>query len=134
MARPHTSFDRHYNRVTFSFKADCPSDLDCKRERFCPPERRDEPEINYLAKDYASFRQLMLDRLALVMPDWRERHVPDFGIAVVEALAYVGDHLSYYQDAVATEAYIGTAPLRTCKKSMWPVIDLFRTHAQKTLA
>ena len=41
------------------------------------------------------------------MPDWRERHVPDIGIALVELLAYVGDHLSYYQDAVATEAYLG---------------------------
>ena len=32
-----------------------------------------EPEINYLAKDYASFRRLVLDRLALIMPDWQER-------------------------------------------------------------
>ena len=31
--------------------------------------------IDYLAKDYASFRQLLLDRLALLVPDWRERHV-----------------------------------------------------------
>jgi hypothetical protein len=112
VTRPHASFDRHYDRVAFSFKADCPSDLDCKPDHTCPPEPRDEPEINYLAKDYASFRQLMLDRLALVMPDWRERHVPDVGIAVVEALAYVGDHLSYYQDAAATEAYIGTSRQR----------------------
>ena len=46
------------------------------------------------------------------MPDWRERHVPDLGIALVELLAYVGDHLSYYQDAVATEAYLDTARRR----------------------
>ena len=43
----------------------------------CPPPTRTEPDIDYLAKDYASFRQLILDRLALIMPDWRERHVPD---------------------------------------------------------
>src|SRR5439155_578231 len=29
-----------------------------------------------------------------------------------ELLAYVGDHLSYYQDAVATEAYLDTARQR----------------------
>ncbi|HTL19022.1 MAG TPA: putative baseplate assembly protein, partial [Patescibacteria group bacterium] len=46
------------------------------------------------------------------MPDWKERHVPDIGVALVEILAYVGDHLSYYQDAVATEAYLATARQR----------------------
>ena len=121
--RPHPSFDPHYDRVAFTFKADCPSDLDCKQDRVCPPEPREEPEINYLAKDYASFRQLMLDRLALVMPDWRERHVPDLGIAVVEVLAYVGDHLSYYQDAVATEAYINTARQRISVRRHARLVD-----------
>src|SRR5260370_16589713 len=91
------------------FKAACPSDLDCKSEAVCPPEKRDEPEINYLAKDYASFRQLILDRLALIMPDWQERHVPDIGIALVELLAYVGDYLSYYQHALAPEPYLHPA-------------------------
>lgn len=108
----HPKFDARYDHVEFSFKVDCPSDLDCKQEVVCPPEKLDEPEINYLAKDYASFRQLILDRLALVMPDWKERHVPDLGITLVELLAYVGDHLSYYQDAVATEAYLDTARRR----------------------
>ena len=70
------------------------------------------PAIDYLAKDYQSFRQLMLDRLAATLPAWAERHPPDLGIAIVEALAYVGDYLSYYQDAVATEAYLGTARRR----------------------
>lgn len=110
--QPHPSFDSRYDRVEFSFKVDCPSDLDCKQTLVCPPEPRDEPVINYLAKDYASFRQLILDRLAVVMPEWQERHVPDLGIALVEVLAYAGDHLSYYQDAVATEAYLDTARQR----------------------
>ena len=38
--------------------------------------------------------------------------MPDLGITLVELLAYVGDHLSYYQDAVATEAYLDTARQR----------------------
>lgn len=120
---PHPSFDPRYDRVEFSFKADCPSDLDCKQEVVCPPEQREEPVINYLAKDYASFRQLILDRLALVMPNWRERHVPDLGIALVELLAYVGDHLSYYQDAVATEAYLDTARQRISVRRHARLVD-----------
>jgi hypothetical protein len=110
--QPHPDFDPRYSHISFSFKVDCPSDLDCKSQTTCPPEQRQEPEISYLAKDYASFRQLILDRLSLIMPEWKESHVPDFGITLVELLAYVGDYLSYYQDAVATEAYLDTARQR----------------------
>lgn len=104
--------DPHYDHLDFSFKIDCPSDLDCQTVTACPPAPHVEPEISYLAKDYTSFRQLLLDRLALTMPTWQERHVPDLGIALVELLAYAGDYLSYYQDAVATEAYLDTARQR----------------------
>ncbi len=116
-------FDSRYACLEFSFKAGCPSDLDCKAETICPPEPRDEPEMNYLAKDYASFRQLILDRLALIMPEWKERHVPDLGIALVELLAYVGDYLSYYQDAVATEASLDTARQRISVRRHARLVD-----------
>lgn len=77
-----------------------------------PATRQAEPTIDYLAKDYASFRRLMLDRLAALLPGWPEENPADLPVALVEVLAYVGDHLSYYQDAVATEAYLGTARRR----------------------
>src|SRR6185436_19413642 len=72
---------------------------------------------------YESFRQLMFDRLALLMPDWRERHVPDLGVTLVELLAYVGDQLSYYQDAVATEAYLETARQRISVRRHARLVD-----------
>src|SRR6266436_8816823 len=120
-------FDPRYACAEFSFKVGCPSDLDCKTEVVCPPEKRDQPEINYLAKDYASFRQLILDRLALLVPDWTERHVPDLGIALVEVLAYVGDYLSYYQDAVGTEAYLETARKRISVRRHARLVD-YKLH------
>ena len=39
-----------------------------------PPDAAPPPPLNYLARDYASFRQLMLDRLALSVPGWAERN------------------------------------------------------------
>jgi predicted phage baseplate assembly protein len=117
------NIDPFYDHVEFSFKVDCPSDLDCAQTEDCPPDLPPEPEINYLAKDYASFRQLILDRLALIMPDWTERHVPDLGITLVEVLAYVGDYLSYYQDAVATEAYLDTARQRISVRRHARLVD-----------
>src|SRR6185436_16118503 len=96
---------------------------DCKPRPDCPPPQRSEPDINYLARDYASFRQLILDRLAVIMPDWRERHVPDIGVMLVEVLAYVADYLSYYQDAVATEAYLDTARQRISVRRHARLVD-----------
>lgn len=110
--QPPGDFDRQLSEVVFSFKVDCPGEFDCKQENVCPSEPLPEPEINYLAKDYASFRRLLLDRLSAILPSWRERNPADVEVMLVELLAYVGDHLSYYQDAVATEAYLGTARQR----------------------
>ena len=120
---PPSGLDPRYSCLDFTFKAGCASDFDCRPMDECPPETLPAPEINYLAKDYASFRQLMLDRLTLTIPEWRERHVPDLGITLVELLAYAGDHLSYYQDAVATEAYLDTARLRTSVRRHVRLVD-----------
>jgi hypothetical protein len=120
-----TGFDPQLAAVDFSFKAGCPSEFDCQQIRECPPEKRVEPEIDYLAKDYASFRRLMLDRMSAITPDWGERNPADSHVALVELLAYVGDHLSYYQDAVATEAYLGTARKRVSVRRHARLLDYF---------
>jgi hypothetical protein len=109
---PPAGFDSILSETEFAFKVECPSDFDCKAGRECPPEARTAPPIDYLAKDYASFRRLILDRLAVIMPDWQERSPADIGIALVEVMAYAGDYLSYFQDAAATEAYLDTARRR----------------------
>jgi hypothetical protein len=124
---PLRGFDPRYDRLPFSFKVGCPSDLDCAVVDSCPPTERPEPAIDYLAKDYASFRRLMLDRLSLVAPGWRERSPADLGVALVELLAYVGDSLSYFQDAVATEAYLGTARRRVSVRRHLRLVD-YRLH------
>jgi hypothetical protein len=117
------NIDPRYASVDFSFKTACPSDLDCKPACGCEPEPQDEPRPNYLAKDYASLRQLIFDRLALLVPDWTERSVPDLGVTLVELLAYAGDYLSYMQDAVATEAYLGTARQRISVRRHAKLVD-----------
>ena len=120
---PPTGFDPQLSAVEFSFKVACPNDFDCKSEPDCPPTRVAEPEIDYLAKDYTSFRRLMLDRLSALMPDWRERNPADVQVTLVELLAYAGDHLSYQQDAVATEAYLGTARRRVSLRRHARLLD-----------
>ena len=120
---PPAIIDPMFAAVDFSFKVDCPSDFDCQPRCDCPAAPPDEPEIDYLAKDYSSFRRLMLDRMAALMPQWRERNPADLGVTLVELLAYVGDHLSYQQDAVATEAYLGTARRRVSVRRHAKLVD-----------
>lgn len=121
-ASPPANFDPLLSEIRFSFKVECPSEFDCEPTP-CPPESLTEPEIDYLAKDYASFRRLMLDRMSIIMPDWKERNPADLGIAVVELLAYAGDQLSYYQDAIATEAYLDTARSRVSVRRHARLLD-----------
>jgi predicted phage baseplate assembly protein len=123
--RLHPEFDPVYACLKFTFQADCASPLDCAVPRVCPEPVRPQPEIDYLSKDYASFRQLLLDRLSLILPAWTERHEPDQLMTLVELLAYEGDRLSYLQDAVATEAYLNTARRRVSIRRHARLVDYF---------
>lgn len=104
--RPYRGIDPRYAQVRFVFDVDAPQPPIQRAQAGAPAA--DDP-VSYIYRDYAGLRQLMLDRLAVTMPDWTEQHEPDIWITLVELLAYIGDDLSYYQDAVATEAYLQTA-------------------------
>jgi hypothetical protein len=120
---PLLELDPVLSAVDFSFKVECESEFDCRAASECPPTETSSPDLDYLAKDYASFRQLMLDRMSLLAPQWRERNPADLGVALIEVLAYVGDYLSYRQDAVATEAYLGTARRRVSLRRHTRLLD-----------
>jgi hypothetical protein len=78
-----------------------------------PEGERWPTDVDYLSKDYNSFKVLILEYLAERDPAWKERSEADIGIMLVDLLAFAGDYLSAYQDAVGTEAYLSTARLRT---------------------
>ncbi len=120
---PPAGLDPILSAVSFSFKVACPTHFDCKTPRICLAERTQPPEIDYLAKDYASFRQLMLDRMAVLAPEWIERNPSDLGVVLVELLAYLGDYLSYQQDATATEGYLSTARRRASVRRHARLVD-----------
>jgi len=124
-SRPPTGYDPVLSQIEFSFKVGCPTEFDCREVIECADEPLETAEIDYLAKDYARFRRVMLDRLSITMPDWKDRSAADVQVAMVEALAYVADQLSYYQDAVATEAYLFTARTRTSVRRHARLLDYF---------
>ena len=119
--------DPFFATLTFRFDPHTPALTDCTAEPVATISQLPAPEVNYLAKDYATFRQLLLDRMSTTMPDWQERCPADVGVMLVEVFAYAADHLSYYQDAVATEAYLGTARLRPSLRRHARLVD-YRIH------
>jgi predicted phage baseplate assembly protein len=124
---PYPGFDVRYFSACFSFKQNCDAEIDCAAQCAEIATPSPEPVIDYLARDFASLRQALLDRLSLTMPGWTERHLPDIGITLVELLAYAGDLLNYRLDAVGTEAYLDTARLRASVRRHARLVD-YRMH------
>jgi hypothetical protein len=117
-------FDPQLAAVEFCCKVECGPDFDCAPPApNCPPAAPVPPPINYLAKDYGSFRSIILDRLNQLLPAWAGASEADFGVVLAELIAYVGDQLSYRQDAVATEAYLETARSRVSLRRHARLVD-----------
>lgn len=78
--------------------------------------------IDYTSRDYYSLREALLQRVRERVQDrvvrtqsgqeWVGEDPADFGVALVEAFAYMGDLMSYYIDRVANESYLPTATQR----------------------
>lgn len=124
---PAAGLDARLSAVDFSFKLECPTGFDCGNgcsgQCMAHADPADEPDIDYLALDYASFRQLMLDRMALTAPDWTERSPADLGVALVELLAYAADHVAYQLDATGMESTLATARRRTSVRRHARMVD-----------
>lgn len=74
--------------------------------------RENRQVIDYLARDYNSFRKALIDLIPAKLPEWTDRSEADFGMALLEMFAYMADILSYYQDRIANEAFLTTAQER----------------------
>ena len=69
--------------------------------------------IDYMARDYDSILQAMRALIPEKLPEWTDFASPaDFGNVLLQLFAHMGDILSYYQDRVANESFLGTAQQR----------------------
>jgi hypothetical protein len=95
------------------FRLDCDDPFDCRAPAPAPaPAPRIPVAIDYLAKDYAGFRQALIDFIPTRLPAWTERSEADIGMMLLELFAATADTLSYMQDRVANEAFLATASQR----------------------
>jgi hypothetical protein len=116
--------DRFFNDVQFSFKVGCDDRLDCAEpSKECPPEELADFPVDYLARDFVSFRNALLDFAAQRYPNWQVPLEADVGVMLLETMAALGDELSYLQDRHNREAYLETATERRSLRHKARLLD-----------
>ena len=93
----------------FRFTIDCEVG-DCREqaaEARRPPVQ--PPAVDLLTKDFNGFVRLLADWVKVSNPHVADLSPASFERLVLDLLAWAGDMLSYHQDRVANEAFIGTA-------------------------
>ncbi len=116
--------DRFFNDVAFSFKANCPTSLDCEPPPHeCAPEPPVDFPVDYTARDFWSFRQALLDFASQRYPQWQDRLEADAGNMLLEAMSAMGDEFAYNQDRIAREAYFETASQRRSLRRHAALVD-----------
>ena len=122
----HPLVDPYFQEVGFSFKANCPSELDCApRPHECPDDELVDYPVNYLARDFWSFRQALLDFASDRHPAWKDRLEADVGMMLAEVMSALGDEFAYYQDRVARERYFESATQRRSLRRHARMIDYY---------
>jgi hypothetical protein len=120
----HAAIDPYFNDIAFSFKANCPSDLDCKAgEPDCAPDERVDYPVDYRARDFWSFRQALIDFAAARYPDWQDRVEADFGMVPLEMLSALGDEFSYASDRIVRERVLDDATQRRSLRHLAALVD-----------
>lgn len=105
--------DLFFGSVKLRFRLGCDDRFDCRAPALPPtPEPELPVAIDYQSKDYASFRQALLDFIPTRLPAWTERSEADIGMMLLELFAATADNLSYVQDRVANEAFLDSATQR----------------------
>jgi hypothetical protein len=108
---PGALFDPLFSEIRFKFRPGCFNN-NCapEWESALPPLK--EPAIDYLAKDYGSFRQTMIGAMMQRVPEWEATSEADLDMVLAELFSVAADELSDYQDRVMNEAFIASARKR----------------------
>lgn len=81
------------------------------------------PEISYTSRDYESIRDDLIRAIVFFVPEWTDHNESDFGIAILEMVAYVMDVLHFYIDRQMLEGFLATAIKRESVRELLKLID-----------
>jgi hypothetical protein len=105
-----TRLDPFFSSIAFKFRPGCFTN-DC-----APPlpgrPAAPGPVIDYLARDYDSFRHTLMTAMAARVPGWASTSEADLDQVLIDLFAASADELADYQDRVMAEATLGSARKR----------------------
>jgi hypothetical protein len=105
------NIDPIFSELDFKFRPGCFS-TDCDPDWTPGKAPVPDPGIDYLSKDYDSFRHLLMTAMAQRVPGWRPTSEADLDQTLLDLFSAAGDELSDYQDRVMNEAYFTSARKR----------------------
>jgi hypothetical protein len=104
----YPNFDPAFNDIPFKFRPGC-FNTNCAPGWEPGTERKPAPVIDYLAKDYDSFRHTMITAMMERVPGWEPTSEADLDEVLLGLFSAAADELSDHQDRVMNEAYLATA-------------------------
>lgn len=104
-------FDPIFARLPFKFRPGC-FNLNCRPDSSAPDAPEPLPRIDYLARDYHSFRHMLITAMSERVPGWQPTSEADLDQMMIGLLAAAGDELADKQDRVANEAFFPRARKR----------------------
>jgi hypothetical protein len=104
-------FDPLLSSIDFKFRPGC-FNVNCAPEWEPAGRPAGDPQIDYLNKDYDSFRHTMIAAMMERVPGWRATSEADLDQTLIDLFSAAADELSDFQDRVVQEGYIGSARRR----------------------
>jgi hypothetical protein len=103
--------DPLFSDIDFKFRPGCFS-IDCNAGVKNLDPAPQNPKIDYLAKDYESFRHTLIAAMMKRVPGWQATSEADLDLVLLEQFSVAADELSDFQDRVMNEAYLTGARKR----------------------
>ncbi len=101
----HPVIDPILSQIPFKFRPGCFTN-DCAPEWSPAPPPLPQPAIDYLSKDYDSFRHTMIVAMMQRVPGWQVTSEADLDQVLIDLFSAAADELSDFQDRVMNEAYL----------------------------
>lgn len=109
--RPYPGIDPIFHAIEFKFRPGC-FNLNCAPAFPKAPAPAQDPVIDYLAKDYDSFKHVLITAMRERVPDWAPTSEADLDQVLIDLVAADADELSDFQDRVANEGFLATTRKR----------------------
>ncbi|MFN3324545.1 MAG: baseplate J/gp47 family protein [Bryobacteraceae bacterium] len=98
--------DPLFSEIDFKFRPGC-FNLNCAPPAAAGQPRPTEPVIDYLARDYDSFKHVLINAMRERVPGWEPTSEADLDQVLIDLIAAQADELCDFQDRVMNEAHLG---------------------------